>query len=186
MKMSTKEAYFEWLCDKVKTEDSENRIFLLNHLFKKEFYYIIALDQNREKDGKVMRDRFVYRTSDDEKVQEAMHQDLIGPSNILEVMVSLAERMDFELINEDRSREPYSESFWEMVKNADWFDFTDCEFGHGWDYVELDKKIEQLLERKFKKNGEGSWFPISGKCDDQRKTEIWYQMQAYLIEKYPV
>ena len=46
--------------------------------------------------------------------------------------------------------------------------------------------LRALLNREYTRSGKGSLFPLKKSRQDQRKTEIWYQLHAYLKEKYPI
>ena len=46
----------------------------------------------------------------------------------------------------------------------------------------INATLDRFLQRKFKKNGEGSLFTIRDPSKDMRNIDIWYQMCAYLNE----
>ena len=48
------------------------------------------------------------------------------------------------------------------------------------------KKLQIWMQRCFKSDGNGSIFPLKCAKKDQRGVEIWYQMQAYIAENYPI
>lgn len=186
MSTDIKGQYYQWLIEKIDSERLDIYRMVLKMLHKKEFYYINAMDENRNKDGQILRDRFVYEyfSGDPTKAYDALE----GPASMLEVMIGLAERMDAELyLPAIQNREEYVDSFWELFCNAGFDQLKDCDIFDSWDDTSFDKKVTKILERKYNKAGEGGFFPIKGRLrDDQRKLELWYQMQSYLIENYPV
>jgi hypothetical protein len=46
---------------------------------------------------------------------------------------------------------------------------------------EIDDILTRLIERTYKPNGEGGFFPLPQTDEDQTKVEIWYQMSAYIL-----
>ena len=50
----------------------------------------------------------------------------------------------------------------------------------------IDDILDRWIERKFSRNGKGSPFPLKKPKKDQRKVELWYQMQGYICENYPL
>ena len=50
----------------------------------------------------------------------------------------------------------------------------------------LEHKLNNFVLRKYNKDGTGGLFPLKKPKKDQRKVEIWYQMQAYLIENLKI
>lgn len=167
-------SYLEWLIDLVDGRSYYWR--LLSHLHRREFVWDIPLDENRALDGKDLRNRY--------------HDDVGNPQGtppkyctVLEMMIGLAARMD------DIQLKPG-----EDTKIVDWFNlmlveldlnrFTDHVFTDVRDYLEVNKIIDTLLDRTYAKDGEGGLFPLKYPSKDQRKVELWYQMNAYLIENF--
>ena len=46
----------------------------------------------------------------------------------------------------------------------------------------IDSALEAVITRSYYSDGQGGLFPLMDPSSDQRKTEIWYQMAAYLLE----
>lgn len=183
-----KRDYYCWLYDKIENERLDAYGLVLKMLHQKEFYFVHAMDENRAADGKVLRDRYIYEKTENPKTRDELYEILSGPATMLEVMIGLTERMDAEVyIPAEGIREEYVDSFWELFRNLGLDAFTDSSFVDNWNETILDKKLTTVLDRKYKRDGEGGFFPLKGQIhDDQRKVEIWYQMQAYLIENYPI
>ena len=100
-------------------------------------------------------------------------------ASFLEVMVALARRTcESTFYGEE---EPCSSSiFWEMVENADMDSLENGSFS----LVNFENKSDQLVARKYRKDGFGSFFVTRREEFDMRKIEIWYQMSIFLEEKY--
>lgn len=184
---SLKRDYLHWLYCLVESDKLAAYTLVIKYLYKKEFYYTHAMDENREADGRVLRDRYIYEKTATQEMRDAIYEVLSGPASVLEVLIGLTERMDAELyLPAVGNRVEYEDSFWELFRNLGLDAFTDITYIDEWDETLLDKKITKFLERRYRKDGEGGLFPLKKPQDDQRKVELWYQMQAYLIENYPV
>lgn len=170
-----KAEYFEWLTYIVGLD--KNSLLLAKELHKREFYSIVGNDSNRAEDGKHLRDIFE---------EETLFRDyscLNGPCSVLEMLIALAIRI--ESILEEPTEENRTEQwFWEMLKNLGLDKFTDDEFYPQGGPEQIERKLTVLLERQYTRSGKGGLFPLKVAKKDQRKTEIWYQLSAYLIENY--
>lgn len=170
--------YFLWLVDLV-DEDSKKDcggyIFLLNALFKKEFYWTIEKDENRANDGKHIREIF----SEIEGLDSVPDQ-INGPCNVLEMIIALADRwhsIEDSDLDGDENRKRY---FWEMIKNLGLEGCTDDKF----DSAYVRRILDRLLDREYDSDGSGGLFPLKNcENEDLRNVELWYQLQRYLIEK---
>lgn len=159
--------YFSWLCKKI---DSPNRAtyHAAMELHKIEFYALLPRDDNRAQDGLTQREYFVRGT-------KWRIDDLMGtPCTVFEMLVGLAEKMDGIMRETDDTT---SRWFWEMLDNLDLAGLTK---------VARRRKIKRMVARDYASNGDGGLFPLKLPEKDQRKVEIWYQMQAYLSERYPL
>lgn len=174
------EAYFLWLCGWVGAADPDNGYLgLLRTMYDTEFTdrtaKLIPNDQNRVCDAIKLRDRFM------QEEPEAKNFDGVfsNPCSCLEILVALAIRITEEFCYNDESH-----WFWEMMDNLGLSEFTDERY---FTPIGQDKVYHILRDwrmRKYDRDGNGSPFPVHFAERDQRKTEIWYQMNAYLIERY--
>lgn len=170
--------YFQWLCSLVTPlsdpNPSRTRYLLLEALFKAEFTWRVDHDDNRAEDGTNLRDDFC---------------DIVGswegsrfpfePCTVLEMLIALAKRLAFET-NEDEMDEGLYEWFWRMIENLGLIDQYDEEFNP----LVVGSAITRFVHRWYDRNGHGGLFPLNHATDDQRETEIWMQMSAYLSENY--
>ncbi len=169
--------YFTWLGERV---DPESRRIMLNReLYKIEFRWTIAIDENRKVDGYYLREEFLQTYSE----QPTTHADIAAfqaPNiSVFEVLVALASRMDFELSDlSDVSKH----HIWyvELLDNLDLaLDFTDKLWRWNSD-IKVNAIIKTLLDRTYDRNGLGGLFPVKNAVEDMRTVEIWYQMMVYL------
>lgn len=174
--------YFEWLCSIIDVNMEDRTYwFLAGTLHKKEYYWSVPNDDNREVDGLRLRDEFDI-VSDERFDLRDLHSQ---PCTMLEVLIGLARRMadlTAELCDPDHTRE----WFWVIIRNLDLEKFTDDEYFDYGGTPRVNFLLDQVLGRTFKRSGKGGLFPLKYPKKDQRKVEIWYQMCAYLLEGYYV
>lgn len=162
--------YFDWLCAKV-DPDEEYKI-LLRILYNTRFVAYVPHDDNRAMDGLAFRSEYCLFFGEDESID-------IFPSyvSVLEVLLALAERMHF-CISEADDHDDMDLCFWEMIGNLDVL-ISDKEMT-GKLESEIIVKIDDFVNRKYAPNGEGGIFPLRNCSEDQRSTELWYQMNFYI------
>lgn len=180
MAASIDSEYLRWLCRLVSVDQMEEDYWaLINRLHDIPFYWTIEQDENRCEDGARLRTRFLEEEGLDIK------EDFSSPCTVLEMLIGLAIRMEFQLwdIGEpDRT----ADRFWELIDNLGLLRFTDDEyyFARGEEYVT--EVVHNMMYRRFTRSGDGSLFPLKRSRKDQRKAEIWYQMGEYLSENYEI
>ena len=168
-------SYYNYLVRLVRTPESKRYTLLLEHLWRKEYYSILPNDQNRAKDGLFLR----------REVNEG--QDF-GPCRVLEMLIALSRRMEFQLYGTDYDK-TYKDLFWELVYNLDLIKFDNLEAAKDAMYLEIDRILTNWIERRYSPDGYGGVFPLNKwkKNDDkQQEVEIWYQMMLYLSENYAI
>lgn len=173
--------YFEWLCDLVNVDQEDKSWWiLLKDLHKKQFYSLIPHDENRASDGVELREEFLR-----DNCWYPKYIEIEGECSVLEMLIGLARRIDFEM------SDPYHDStcdqtiywFWEMIDNLGLITFSDDRYADCKGVCYVDEIIDRFLKRDYSWNGEGGLFPLKNSHEDQRKVEIWYQMNAYLSER---
>lgn len=168
-------SYYNYLVRLVRTPESKRYTLLLEHLWRKEYYSILPNDQNRAKDGLFLR----------REVNEG--QDF-GPCRVLEMLIALSRRMEFQLYGTDYDK-TYKDLFWELVNNLDLIKFDNIEAAKDAMYLEIDHILTKWIERRYSPDGYGGVFPLNKwKKNDGKQTEveIWYQMMLYLSENYAI
>ena len=169
-----RERYFEWLCDKIDFDNREHRHYkaLLRCLDDFEFVATVPNDYNRVIDGLNLRDEFF-------EEEHIHHGYLEGPCSVLEMMVAFSIRIEIDITGEP-GMDALGRWFWVMIENLGLFSYPDPKF----DRVEVTEIVENFVNRRYKRNGKGGIFPLLRSNKDQRKIELWYQMQDYLSENY--
>lgn len=168
-----KNRYFRWLLkeidyDTVKEEVADYSL-LLQYLFEREFYWDVPHDDNRAADGVRLR------------IEANAIYDF-GKCSILEMMVALARRIDREIVPDFDRGNNTPKWFWAMVDNC-----GACKYDNRhWDEDAVHYIFSMILYRGYGKDGKGGFFPLSKPKKDQRKVELWYQMQAYIIENVKI
>lgn len=170
--------YFQWLCDIINVNTFERSYWLLaKALHKKEFIWTVPNDDNRDKDGKKLRDKFA------EEVNHDVYEAIEGPCTMLEMLIALAERIE-DAMSDTKEGDRTARWFWEMMKNCGLDQLTDENYINMSGSLMVDHILNIVLERTYNRNGKGGLFPLKFEKKDQRKVEIWYQMYTYLLENY--
>lgn len=179
-KRKTDKTYFLWLCGLVGiTRSDPGPLELAWMLYTKKYYGVFPNDDNRTKDGKNLRESFcnMHKWCDIEK--------LSGPCSVLEMLIALAQRMDYQL-GDLNHKSRLSKWFYEFIKNLD-LAIPDTDDPKLMQKAEDNNRIlDDWMQRKIMYNGKGGLFPLKHPKEDQRQVEIWYQLMAYLDENYAI
>lgn len=165
------ELYLEWLYAQVYTEG--NSYWGLMHLlYEKEFVWIIANDDNRIADGLDLRVEFMH------SMGNPLEHDLrMGRGcSALEVLIGLSRRLSF-LAEGDPAHWA-----WRLLENLGLREMLDPLSVE--DKEQVDHILETLIWRNYGADGSGGFFPLAWPEADQRRIELWYQMNAYVEELY--
>lgn len=169
--------YFDWMYNLVCNDNYYNISFrkLLITLYNIEFTYIIDRDGNRASDGIGFRYRFGienrYPKQDIERYLDTR------PCSVLEMMISLAFRIEEEITDDPDYGNRTGQWFWNMITSLGLGTMVDKNFDRR--YVE--DVIFRFLNRQYEPNGKGGLFTVERDCD-MRTAEIWYQAMWYLDE----
>jgi hypothetical protein len=169
------EQYLHWLYSQTGSTRLTNpdRTYwcLLRQLFVKDFIWIIPNDDNRAEDGKELRREFA----------RVLHVDISEPDwwnmgcSVLEMLVGVSRRLSFESSGQPRVW------FWRLLENLGISQYNDSTYpGHE---QEINERLDDLIFRTYHPDGTGGLFPLAYPTADQRDVEIWYQLNAYLIER---
>lgn len=174
IRQTLEEAYFEWLSNQAKPEAGQQTYEeLLWYLFTKEFVFLIPNDDNRVADG---LDLLIEWFREFDLEMENVRVDGRG-CNYLEMIVGLSRRCAFVA-----GGDPISWA-WHLIGNLGFHSLSDPLTPRNRRYV--DEVCDRVTFRLYQPDGRGGIFPLSYTEEDQRKVELWYQMQAY-IEQNPV
>lgn len=166
MEINNEEAYFNWLCEKINHKENFKKYgYLCSWLYNIDFYSILPNDDNRLVDGHKLRELYGIILVD-------------KPCSMLEMLISLADRMDYILYNH-REGNQISRWFWLLIENLNLESVENDD-----DNTKNHIIITRFLERKYSRNGSGGLFPLKYTRKNQREVEIWYQMMDYIAENF--
>ena len=181
--LSLEDQYFQWLYGMIGAVSDRNpshsHWMLAEQLYRKEFRWFIPNDDNRAADGRALRDDFC-----DLVGSWAESRIIFEPCNMLEMLIGLSRRIDYEVAGSTLDDTGVGVWFWRMLENVGLKQFTDSRYLDG-DFVDtaVDSVLENLIERRYDRNGHyGGLFPLHVPCADQREVELWYQASSYLLE----
>lgn len=159
--------YFAWLTSQVRTPERRTFNELLDRLHTVEFVCMPSVqhDENRIADARFLREEFADSISFEPSMEVV---------SVLEVIVGISRRLEF-LTGWDAAAWA-----WKLLKNLGFRSMYDPLTREKADI--LDNTLERLIWRTYASNGQGGFFPLKQPAEDQTKLEIWYQMQAYIIE----
>lgn len=175
--------YFQWLCGLVGIDEPDHSYWTLAQiLHRRVFRWYVDNDGNRYEDGIKMREIF------EDASNFTDYSCLDGDCSVLEMLIALAIRIADMLGTDDPGDIQWW--FWKMLENLWGLDMDELEDGElligGYTDYLFCKKMDIWLDRKFQRDGSGGIFPLKKAKKDQRKVEIWYQMQSYLMENCPI
>lgn len=167
------EQYLTWLYSQVGSVKlrSPSRTYwsLLRRLYVKEFVWIIPNDDNRLEDGRELRYQFLEDAGIDDPDPIWMGMGC----SMLEMMVALSRRLAFETEGEAKWW------FWKLIANLG---LERCSDSKPCSEEKVDETLDAVIWRTYAPNGQGGLFPLRDTTQDQRDVEIWYQLNAYLLE----
>ena len=130
-------AYFNWMYKIVSDKASYRK--LLSVLHSREFYFILAMDENRAADGVFLRKRFAWESEFD---QDEVLLALDGPCSVLEMMIALAIRI------EEENMGIACDWFWLMIRNMGLENMTDSRF----DKQKVEISVSNMLDRTYRRD----------------------------------
>jgi len=158
-------AYREWLRGLVMpSTPMHHSPSLFNIAWSIMYVPTIPNDQNRWQDGMDLRQKYGKTTGNG--------LPPVGVCTVLEFLIGVAIRLneaDYDPSMPDRIG-PW---FWALMDNLDVIEADDP-----W----IEDSLERLNTRDYSSDGHGGLFPLRNPREDQREVEVWYQMQAYLME----
>lgn len=195
------EHYISWLYEKVGRDSREYGCYwrLIKRLYFHPFYVNsnrrsqTYKDVNRIMDGLDLRDQFVndfgfnnYISSNgDSRFYEFISED--SACSMLEMLVAFALRIQSDIMWDPDNDDRTPLWFWTMLENAgvDLKAYRDEYFNENC-MMELAEICSRIVNRTYTKTGMGSLFPLKNYKKDLRRVELWYQMQFWIGENYPI
>jgi len=143
---------------------------LFNQMHTKPFRWFVPNDDNRNEDGKELREEFLaeYEIHEPEQWLEM-------DASMLEMLIALSRRAAFE------SYGTSGDWFWQILTNLGLKKYSDAVYNQRL-AEDVNDVLEQVITRDYNRDGRGGMFPLRQARYDQRQTEIWYQLSAYLME----
>lgn len=169
--------YLDWLYSQaapVKTR-SRNRTYksLFEKLYDTIFVAIVPHDENRLGDARDLRYEFLADNEDVQGDPEWMR----SPCTMLELLIVLARYLAFEL---DEDAHVW---FWHLIEVLELAQFNDRNYDEHAQEV-ITKTLDRVIWRTYSPDGRGGLFPLRRPDRDQRDVELWYQLNAYLLEQF--
>lgn len=182
MKYQMREDYKNWLLNLTYSWclDHGSYIKLMEYLYSQPFYSIYPNDRNRASDGIEMRFRFIENCEGLQYTYHDVYKYLTHDCNVLEMMTALAKRCEEHIMGDPEIGDKSAAWFWEMICSMGLQSMTDENF----DILKVEKKVTNMLDHNYKKDGTGGLFTVKNPNLDMRYAEIWYQMNWYLSELY--
>lgn len=182
MKEKNSDLYFEWLYSQIEKKDGSNLEDFIFELHSYPFVCRVPNDDNRVEEGIGLRHKFA-----DEKNIKFSEEFLSGPCTLLEMLIALADRMDFILFDPSKGNRRWL-WFWLFIDNLKLQKYTNDDRK---ETISRKRKFNQIVIKKFLRrdylpNGTGGLFPLDNPSYDQRNVELWYQMAEYINEKYEI
>lgn len=158
--------YFAWLVSQVQISNGKtyNGVFEMMHNY--EFVWTVPNDDNRVQDGIDLRHEFA-----GDKASELV----LEGATFLEVLIGISRRLAFTAGGD---AEYWA---WKLMKNLRLHKRYDPLSPYS--AAKVNDTLETVVWRTYKPNGLGGFFPLRHPSEDQTKVEIWYQLNAYVIEK---
>jgi len=157
--------YYAWLVSQIYVPNGKSFGDLFELMHNLEFVWTIPNDDNRVQDGLDLRPEFA-----NGKVSDLVLEGV----TFLEVLVSLSRRLEFTA---DGDASLWA---WRLIKNLRLHKctdpLTDGRLSRAKDI------LDAVIWRTYERDGQGGFFPLHNAVEDQTKVEIWYQMNAYVIE----
>lgn len=170
------DAYYSWLIGLIGDNYIQiNYQNLLWKLFRTEFIWELDYDRNRAEDGLYLRQSYVRQGGFVENMD-----DFNRPCTLLEMMVALARRAEDDIMHDPEMGDRSGVWFWNMMENLGLDIYDD----YHWYESEVSEILNKFLHHRYGKDGKGGAFPMRSKTRDLRKTDLWWQMNAWLEENY--
>lgn len=172
--------YFEWLYSQVGAVRNRNpaRSYwnICRKLHSTEFVWLIPNDDNRVEEGKLLREEFVNEQGSDGV--DPYWMDL--GCSVLEMLIALARRAaDLTYSADDEI--VAGQWFHIFLKNLGFEKAKDDAYSSAIER-RLETALDRLIYRNYRVNGRGGLFPLKKPDKDQTKVELWYQLNAFVIE----
>lgn len=166
--------YFDSLCREVGIGGPMGRPYrrLALWFLGKPFVSRVPGDRNREADGMELRRGYSDAPT--------------GSARVLEVLVAMCKKLVYMadgMVPDGQNLE--EEWFLQMVENLGLGAMDDERWDRSAEDAEqiAEDQTDIWLDHRYEYDGTGGLFPLENPHDDQANVELWYQMNAYLMEQ---
>lgn len=167
--------YFSWLVGLISDEYiRRNYQKLLWKLYATPYIWELDYDRNRAQDGVYLRT--IFRSESGYIVDETI------PCSLLEMFIALARRAENDIMYDPDIGDRSSQWFWIMMQNLGLDVYDDYHYFES----EVDKIIDIFVHRRYGNTGNGGAFHMQSPIQDLRKNDLWWQMNAYLEQNFPL
>lgn len=157
--------YYDWLVSQIHIPNGKDYGDLFSRMHNLEFVWTVPNDDNRVQDGADLR----YEFAGDRK-----HEINLPGVTFLEVLVGLSRRTAFTAGGDA------DKWAWRLLKNLRLTKMSTPLTEEKSQMI--DDILDSVIWRTYAADGRGGFFPLNQPQEDQRKIEIWYQMNKYVIE----
>lgn len=176
------EAYFCWLIRLIGDDYiAANYQKLLRKLYSMEYVWELVYDKNRAADGLYLRKIFDAEMGSTGILQPKMSESP-APCSVLEMLIALARSAENNIMHDPDYGDRSPIWFWEMLENLGLDIYDDYNYYES----EVDKIMDIFLHRRYATNGVGGAFPVTKPAQNMRQKDLWWQMNAYLEERFPI
>jgi hypothetical protein len=157
--------YYEWLIAQVDIPNGKSYRDLFEMMHNVEFVWTVPNDDNRVQDGLDLRGYFLDG-----------RPNRLGLEGVtfLEVFIALSRRVAFTAGGEPE------QWAWRLIKNLRLHKKSDPLTEENRERVA--EILDAVIWRTYRQDGRGGFFPLNTPKEDQTQVEIWYQLNAYVIE----
>lgn len=176
------ELYFKWICSIIFPDERirNNYMNVLHVLNNTTFEYILALDENRQKDGIDLHYHFSYACKIPYDIIQINFDDT--KCSILEMMTALAKRCEDDIMSDLEHGDRTSEWFWIMFSNLGLNNYNDMSWTIN-SYYEVKNILRKFMFREYNPDGSnGGLFICPNTIYDLRNMQIWDQMGLFMNE----
>lgn len=182
------ELYLKWLLRLINADSYKEKSYikLCSLLNKVPFKPVIKLDENRLSDVQsLLRETYIqsqsdwYRINADEETIEFSK----WPVSFLELIISLAMRIDLDFMREINEVDNTRIYFWILVRNLGFLEYDDEHWGED-AIISIVNRLNIVQDRKYDFDGKGGLFPLENSEVDQRNVQIWNQLCQFVSQKF--
>lgn len=179
--------YLEWLLRLINADNYKDKSYikLCSLLNKIPFEPVMKLDENRSSDVQsLLRETYIQSQSDWYRLNNDEIMEIpTWPVSFLELIISLAMRIDLDFMREINGIDNTRIYFWILVRNLGILEFDDEHWGED-AIISIVNRLNIVQERKYDFNGNGGLFPLENAEIDQRNVQIWNQLCQFVSQKF--